>query len=205
MVMIGIALDFCCGQSLPGPCPGNPRSQAAMRACVMDFWAHPTRPRDVCLGANGILDVTARDTTTNRRHDCVGPGRSPIPSVRVTGATRLADAAQLNNAGAVCHQAEKTSADVGDRLTNDWRSRSNAALGRGCQAPCASLQGACPACALERAAARYARSQGGRTRRRAGAVRCPGAASVECTAAQQREPRSGARLTGGLGHREERV
>jgi molecular chaperone DnaK len=92
------------------------------------------------IDANGILDVTAKDTATNRSQ-----------SIRITGSTRLVDAEkqrmiteaeqyaeadrkrrqeaeQLNNADAICYQAEKTLADFGDKLTGDLRQRIDAAL-----------------------------------------------------------------------------
>jgi molecular chaperone DnaK len=92
------------------------------------------------IDANGILDVTAKDTATNRSQ-----------SIRITGSTRLVDtekqrmiteaeqyaeadrkrredAEKLNNADAVCYQAEKTLADFGDQLTGDLRQRIDAAL-----------------------------------------------------------------------------
>jgi molecular chaperone DnaK len=92
------------------------------------------------IDANGILDVTAKDIATNRSQ-----------SIRITGSTRLADtekqrmiteaeqyaeadrkrredAEQLNNADAICYQAEKTLVDFGDKLTGDLRQRIDAAL-----------------------------------------------------------------------------
>jgi molecular chaperone DnaK len=92
------------------------------------------------IDANGILDVTATDLATNRAQ-----------SIRITGSTRLVDtdkqrmiteaeqyaeadrkrredAEKLNNADAICYQAEKTLADFGDTLTGDLRQRIDAAL-----------------------------------------------------------------------------
>lgn len=92
------------------------------------------------IDANGILDVTARDTATGRAQ-----------SIRITGSTRLSsaekermvrdaeryaeedrtrreDAEALNNADAVCYQAERTLADFADRLSDDLRQRIEAAL-----------------------------------------------------------------------------
>ncbi len=92
------------------------------------------------IDANGILDVTARDTATGRAQ-----------SIRITGSTRLSpeekqrmvedaeryaeedrtrreDAETLNNADAVCYQAERTLADFADKLAADLRQRVEAAL-----------------------------------------------------------------------------
>jgi molecular chaperone DnaK len=87
------------------------------------------------IDASGILSVSARDTATGRSQ-----------SIRITGSTRLAeqekrrmveeaehyaeadrqrreDAEKLNDADAVCYQAERTLADFGDKLTADLRQR----------------------------------------------------------------------------------
>jgi molecular chaperone DnaK len=92
------------------------------------------------IDANGILEVTARDTGTGRAQ-----------SIRITGSTRLSAAEKermveeaeryaeedrqrreraerLNDADAVCYQAERTLADLGDRLAVDLRGRIEAAL-----------------------------------------------------------------------------
>jgi molecular chaperone DnaK len=87
------------------------------------------------IDANGILNVTARDTATGKSQ-----------SVRISGSTRLAEdvkkrmideaerhaeedrmrrdeAEKLNAADAVCYQAEKTLADFGDKLTDKLKNR----------------------------------------------------------------------------------
>ncbi|HET6952568.1 MAG TPA: molecular chaperone DnaK [Acidimicrobiales bacterium] len=92
------------------------------------------------IDANGILDVTATDTATGKAQ-----------SIRITGSTRLSDAdkqrmvadaeryaaedrarreaaEQLNNADALCYQAERTLAEHADRLAADLRERIEAAL-----------------------------------------------------------------------------
>jgi molecular chaperone DnaK len=92
------------------------------------------------IDANGILDVTARDTATGRAQ-----------SIRITGSTRLSpaekermikdaeryadedrrhreDAEALNNADSVCYQAERTLAEFAEMLTDDLRQRITAAL-----------------------------------------------------------------------------
>ncbi len=92
------------------------------------------------IDTNGILDVTARDTATGRAQ-----------SIRITGSTRLAndekermikdaeryaeedrrrrqDAETLNNADAVCYQAERALADFADKLAGDLCQRIEAAL-----------------------------------------------------------------------------
>ncbi|HUW36868.1 MAG TPA: molecular chaperone DnaK [Rhodocyclaceae bacterium] len=85
------------------------------------------------IDASGILNVTAHDTASNRSQ-----------SIRITGSTRLAEnekqrmiqeanryaeddrkrreeAEQLNDADAMCYQAEKLLADFGDKLTAEMR------------------------------------------------------------------------------------
>ena len=91
------------------------------------------------IDANGILNVSARDSVTGRAQ-----------SIRITGSTRLADdvkkrmieeaeryaeadkarredADALNSADALCYEAEKTIADFGDKLTDEIKGRINAA------------------------------------------------------------------------------
>jgi molecular chaperone DnaK len=92
------------------------------------------------IDANGILDVTATDTATGKAQ-----------SIRITGSTRLSDAdkqrmvadaeryaaedrarreaaEKLNNADALCYQAERTLAEHADKLAADLRERIEAAL-----------------------------------------------------------------------------
>jgi len=92
------------------------------------------------IDANGILDVSAKDTATGKSQ-----------SIRISGSTRLTDAEKarmvteaekyaeadrkrreevdkLNNADSLCYQAEKTLADHGDRITDDLKKRINAAV-----------------------------------------------------------------------------
>lgn len=92
------------------------------------------------IDSNGILDVAARDTATGKSQ-----------SIRITGSTRLSEADkrrmvedaeryaeadkqrreaadQLNNADAVCYQAERTLADFGEKLATDLRNRIESAL-----------------------------------------------------------------------------
>jgi molecular chaperone DnaK len=87
------------------------------------------------IDANGILNVSARDSATGRSQ-----------SIRITGSTRLAedvkkrmideaeryaeadkrrreDAEALNAADSMCYQAEKTLADFGDKLTAELKGR----------------------------------------------------------------------------------
>lgn len=87
------------------------------------------------IDANGILDVSAKDTTTGRSQ-----------SIRISGSTRLTDAEKqrmvkeaekyadqdkkrreevekLNNADGLCYQAEKTLADFGDKVPDDLKKR----------------------------------------------------------------------------------
>jgi molecular chaperone DnaK len=91
------------------------------------------------IDASGILDVGARDTATGRAQ-----------SIRISGSTRLPedvkkrmvdeaeryaeadkkrreDADTLNAADAMCYQAEKTTADFGDKLTDELKGRIEAA------------------------------------------------------------------------------
>ncbi len=92
------------------------------------------------IDADGILDVTAKDTASGRSQ-----------SIRITGSTRLPEAEkrrmveqaekyaeedkkrreaaeQLNNADAICYQAERTLADYGDRIADDLKTRIEVAL-----------------------------------------------------------------------------
>jgi molecular chaperone DnaK len=92
------------------------------------------------IDANGILDVTARDIATGRTQ-----------SIRITGSTRLSDAERqrmvedaaryaeedrkrreaadaLNDADAVCYQAERTLAEFSDKLNDELRLRLDSAL-----------------------------------------------------------------------------
>ena len=92
------------------------------------------------IDANGILEVTARDTATGRAQ-----------SIRITGSTRLSvaekeqmikdaeqyaeqdrkrreEAETLNNADSVCYQAERTLADFAEKLADDLRQRIETAL-----------------------------------------------------------------------------
>ncbi len=85
------------------------------------------------IDADGILDVSAKDTATGN-----------LQSIRITGSTRLSaeekermvrqaeqfaeddkkrrDAAEkLNNADSICYQAERTLADFGDKITADLK------------------------------------------------------------------------------------
>jgi molecular chaperone DnaK len=91
------------------------------------------------IDANGILNVSARDTVTGRAQ-----------SIRITGSTRLPeetkrrmieeaeryaeadrkrreDAETLNAADALCYEAEKTLAEFGDKLTDELKGRIEAA------------------------------------------------------------------------------
>jgi len=91
------------------------------------------------IDANGILNVSARDSVTARAQ-----------SIRITGSTRLAEdvkkhmideaeryaeadkkrreeADALNSADGLCYEAEKTIADFGDKLTDEVKARINAA------------------------------------------------------------------------------
>jgi molecular chaperone DnaK len=91
------------------------------------------------IDSNGILSVTAKDTATAKAQ-----------SIRITGSTRLPEdvkkrmvdeaqryaeqdkkrrdeADKLNAADAVCYQAEKTIADFGAKLSDDMKSRIEAA------------------------------------------------------------------------------
>lgn len=92
------------------------------------------------IDANGILDVSAKDTTTGRSQ-----------SIRISGSTRLTDAEKqrmvkeaekyadqdkkrreevekLNNADGLCYQAEKTLADFGDKVPDDLKKKIQAAM-----------------------------------------------------------------------------
>jgi len=92
------------------------------------------------IDADGILNATAKDTASGRSQ-----------SIRITGSTRLPEAEkrrmveqaeryaeddrkrreaaeQLNDADAVCYQAERTFADYGDKITEELRRRIEAAL-----------------------------------------------------------------------------
>jgi molecular chaperone DnaK len=92
------------------------------------------------IDADGILNATAKDTASGRSQ-----------SIRITGSTRLPEAEkqrmveqaeryaeedrkhreaaeQLNDADAVCYQAERTLADYATRIAEDLRNRIEAAL-----------------------------------------------------------------------------
>jgi molecular chaperone DnaK len=92
------------------------------------------------IDADGILNVTAKDTASQKSQ-----------SIRITGSTRLPEAEKqrmmdqaqefaeqdkkrreeaekLNNADAVCYQAERTLADFGAKLSDDLRRRIESAL-----------------------------------------------------------------------------
>lgn len=92
------------------------------------------------IDANGILDVTAKDLATSKSQ-----------SLRITGSTRLSsdekgrmvkeaeryaeqdkkrrdEVDKLNNADAICYQAEKTLADYEDKIADDLKKRINAAM-----------------------------------------------------------------------------
>jgi molecular chaperone DnaK len=92
------------------------------------------------IDADGILNVTAKDTASGRSQ-----------SIRITGSTRLPEAEkrrmveqaekyaeddrkrreaaeQLNNADAICYQAERTLAEYGGRIAEDLKKRIEAAL-----------------------------------------------------------------------------
>ena len=92
------------------------------------------------IDADGILNVTARDMASQRSQ-----------SIRITGSTRLPeaekqrmvdqarhfaeqdkkrreDAEKLNNADALCYQAERTLAEFGAKLADDLRRRIESAL-----------------------------------------------------------------------------
>ena len=92
------------------------------------------------IDTDGILNATAKDTASGRSQ-----------SIRITGSTRLPEAEkrrmveqaeryaeddrkrreaaeQLNDADAVCYQAERTFADYGDKITEELRRRIEAAL-----------------------------------------------------------------------------
>jgi molecular chaperone DnaK len=92
------------------------------------------------IDANGILDVSARDTATGKSQ-----------SIRISGSTRLTDADKermvkeaekyaeadrrrreevdkLNAADATCYQTERTLADHGDKIADDLKKRINTAM-----------------------------------------------------------------------------
>jgi molecular chaperone DnaK len=92
------------------------------------------------IDADGILDVTAKDTASARSQ-----------SIRITGSTRLPEAEKqrmidqaqryaeqdqkrreeamkLNNADSMCYQAERTLAEFGSKLSDDQRQRIETAL-----------------------------------------------------------------------------
>ncbi|MEW5704358.1 MAG: molecular chaperone DnaK [Pseudomonadota bacterium] len=98
------------------------------------------------IDADGILNVTAKDMASQRSQ-----------SIRITGSTRLPDAEKqrmidqaqqfaeqdkrrrdqaekLNNADAICYQAERTLADFGPQLSDDLRRRVETALREGREA-----------------------------------------------------------------------
>lgn len=93
------------------------------------------------IDANGILNVTAKDTATQKSQ-----------SIRITGSTRLAendkqrmikeaeqyaeedkrrreDADKLNTADNICYQAEKMLADFSEKITADLQNRIRNAIG----------------------------------------------------------------------------
>ncbi len=92
------------------------------------------------IDANGILDVSARDTATGRSQSIRISGSTRLPQAdkerMVREAERYAEqdrqrreaAEQLNTADALCYQAEKTIADFGDKLSAELRARIDAAL-----------------------------------------------------------------------------
>jgi molecular chaperone DnaK len=92
------------------------------------------------IDADGILNAVAKDTASSRSQ-----------SIRITGSTRLPEAEkrrmveqaeryaeddrkrreaaeQLNDADAVCYQAERTLADYGSKIAGDLRKRIETAL-----------------------------------------------------------------------------
>jgi molecular chaperone DnaK len=92
------------------------------------------------IDANGILDVSARDTATGKSQ-----------SIRISGSTRLTDAEkgrmikeaekyaeadkkrheevdQLNNADMICYQAEKTLAEHGEKISDELKKRITARM-----------------------------------------------------------------------------
>lgn len=92
------------------------------------------------IDANGILDVSAKDSATGKSR-----------SIRISGSTRLTDTEKermvkeaekfaeadkkrreevdkLNKAEAICYQAEKTLADHGDKIADDLKKRINAVM-----------------------------------------------------------------------------
>jgi molecular chaperone DnaK len=92
------------------------------------------------IDANGILNVTAKDTATGKSQ-----------SIRISGSTRLAEedknrmikeaeryaeddkkrreeADKLNNADSICYQAERLLADFSEKITADMKSRIEASL-----------------------------------------------------------------------------
>lgn len=92
------------------------------------------------IDSNGILNVTAKDTATNKSQ-----------SISITGSTRLSEndkqrmideaeryaeqdknhreeADKLNDADAICYQAEKTLADFSDKLTDELKGRLESGL-----------------------------------------------------------------------------
>ncbi|HQT26684.1 MAG TPA: Hsp70 family protein [Burkholderiales bacterium] len=92
------------------------------------------------IDSNGILNVTAKDTATNKSQ-----------SIRISGSTRLSEAERermireaeryagedkerrekaeaLNSADSVCHQGEQLLAEFSEKITSDLKNRMEAAL-----------------------------------------------------------------------------
>lgn len=92
------------------------------------------------IDANGILNVTAKDTATGKSASISITGSARLPEDEkermVKEAERYAEedkkrretAQQLNEADAVCYQAERMLADFSDRLTDEVRARIEQAL-----------------------------------------------------------------------------
>lgn len=92
------------------------------------------------IDANGILDVTARDMASGRSQSIRISGSARLPENEkqrmIKEAERYAEqdkkrrdeAEQLNNADAMCYQAEKLLADFGEKLTAELRGKIEAAL-----------------------------------------------------------------------------
>ena len=92
------------------------------------------------IDADGILNATAKDTASGRSQSICITGSTRLPEAEkrrmVEQAERYAEddrkrreaAEQLNDADAVCYQAERTLADYGDKITEELRRRIEAAL-----------------------------------------------------------------------------
>jgi molecular chaperone DnaK len=92
------------------------------------------------IDADGILNVAAKDTASGRSQSIRISGSTRLPEAEkqrmVEQAERYAEedrkrreaAEQLNNADAVCYQAERTLADYGEKIAEDLRKRIEAAL-----------------------------------------------------------------------------